>query len=410
MYKRLTLMLASLMLTCAVFAAKDLWVIDPGHGGTDWGCKTRKNREKDITLAIAKEVGRLVKREIPGVRIVYTRERDTYPSLPERCHLANTRGAALFLSIHVNDAPNTFAHGTESYFATNAPLSGSQAGKSELLALLLQRAYLEHGRGNSRGVKQREWYVCEHTNMPSVLTEVGFLSNLEEERFMASKEGQGVLARAIVDALKQWRDITKNGAVPRQKLRNLRFQYFDPKQQAAKSSKATKSSKTADNSVGSPAETPATASLDKATSTASTSADIAQTSTSQDAVSAPSTADATPADASKGSGNASGAKGGNASDAKGRTSSAGTYFAIQIFSVSSPLKSTDKRLRGLKNVSFVEADGRYKALHGHVGSYADAKKLLADVRKLFPDAFIVAYDGDCQIPTSEAISRLKNKK
>lgn len=399
MYKRLTLMLASLMLTFAVFAAKDLWVIDPGHGGTDWGCRTLKNREKDITLSIAKEVGRLVKKDIPGVRIAYTRERDIYPTLPERCHMANTRGAALFLSIHVNEAPNTFAHGTESYFATNVPLSGSQAGKSELLALLLQRAYLEHGRGNSRGVKQREWYVCEHTNMPSVLTEVGFLSNLEEERFMASKEGQRVLARAIVDALKQWREITKSGAVPRQKLRNLRFQYFDPKKQAAKSSIAVRQQKATDNSSAAAA---GKATADAQAKIDETVADKAQTESTQNVDLVADVADTPPAEASDGSS--------KQTDKKDESVSSVTYFAIQIFSVSAPLKSTDARLRGLKKVGFVKADGRYKALHGHAQTYAEAKKLLVEVRKLFPDAFIVAYDGDRQIPTSEAISKLKSKK
>ena len=371
MRKRLSLVLASLMLTFGAYAAKDLWVIDPGHGGQDWGCKTRRSREKDITLAVAKEVGRLIKNEIPGVRIIYTRESDTYPTLPERCELANRRGAKLFLSIHVNDAPNVFAHGTESYFGNSVPRSGAQAGKSELLALLLQREYLEHGRVISRGVKQHGWFVCENTNMPCVLTEVGFISNLEEEAYITSKNGQATLARAIVDALKQWHEMTSKGPVARQKLRNLRFQYFDPRQQqptkkavaaaakdntpqttkatgSSKTGKGTKESKSAKESSAKDDETPVT-------TTASTDA---------------------------------------ATDTR--------FFAVQICNISTKMKTTDKRLKGLTDIRLFEADGRFKVIHGRLATYEEAQKLLADVRKLFPDAFIVAFDGECQIPIDEA--------
>lgn len=409
MFKRLSIVLASMMLTLSAFAASELWVIDPGHGGHDLGCHTRRNREKDITLAISKEVGRLIKQEIKGVRIIYTRERDTYPSLPERCNLANRRGAALFLSIHVNDAPNTFAHGTESYFATNVPLSGAQAGKSELLALLLQQAYLEHGRVISRGVKQRGWYVCENTNMPSVLTEVGFLSNLEEEAFMASKSGQATLARAIVDALKQWREMTKGRAVSRQKLRNLRFQYFDPRKQAAKSktkastSSSTKSKSKKNNSASAENKSSASSSKQPAAASQSAAEEIVATTDPNSSVSSvetPPAEEASPAQPS------------SAEETKASqpvSSSSGISFCIQIFSVAKPLKPNDQRLRGLKNVRFLEADGRYKALHGHVKTYLEATKLLAEVRKLFPDAFIIAFDGDEQISTAEAKRRMLSK-
>ena len=185
--KRICIFLACLATVLSLSAAKKVtWVIDAGHGGRDTGCEGTLTKEKDITLAVAKEVGRLVKKNISGVRVVYTREKDKYLTLQERCDIANSRGATLFISIHVNSASNQFARGTESFFATNVPLKGTQAGKSELLALLLQRQYLSHGREISRGVKQRELYVCEHTNMPSVLTEIGFISNLNEEAYLNS--------------------------------------------------------------------------------------------------------------------------------------------------------------------------------------------------------------------------------
>lgn len=366
-------MAASLMLATAVMSAKDLWVIDPGHGGQDWGCHTRRHREKDITLAIAKEVGNLIKKEIPGVAVAYTRQGDTYPTLPARCQMANSRGAQLFLAIHVNDAPNAFAHGTESYFGKSVPRSGQQAGKSELLALLLQRAYLDHGRGISRGVKQYGWYVCEHTNMPSVLTEVGFISNLEEEEFMCSKKGQARLARAIVDALKQWRELTRSGAVSRRTLRNLRFQYFDPRRQQPKATAATdsNSSSRADNS-GTGSEATAAANGSSNTDTAAHSGDAAtkETTSSQPATAA------------------------DMGDTR--------FFAVQICNISTKVKTTDPRLKGLQDLRLFEDEGRFKVIHGRDSTYKDARRRLAGVRKLFPDAFIVAFDGERQISVAEA--------
>ena len=202
---------------------------------------------------------------------------------------------------------------------------------------------------------------------------------------MTSKDGQAVLARAIVDALKQWREMTKGGTVPKQKLRNLRFQYFDPKQQEAKPQKTEqpKAGVKADARSGRDGPTRETAGG-------------AEPQASTDGKDAPKPDKPAATDAS----------GGKAEAPAASVGDMGTYFAVQIFSVAKPLKSSDKRLQGLRDVAFVEADGRYKAIHGHATTYADAKKLLADVRKLFPDAFIVAYDGGRQVSTSEAISKL----
>ena len=113
------------------FAAKKVtWVIDPGHGGHDTGCENRSSKEKAITLAVAKELGKLIKKEISGVKVVFTREKDRYLTLQDRCDIANKRSAELFVSIHVNSASSSFARGTETFYATNVPMKGSQFGKS----------------------------------------------------------------------------------------------------------------------------------------------------------------------------------------------------------------------------------------------------------------------------------------
>lgn len=346
-------------------AKKVTWVIDAGHGGYDAGCENRSTNEKTITLAVAKELGKLIKKEISGVRVVFTREKDRHLTLQERCDIANRRNAALFISIHVNSAANQFARGTETFFATNVPLKGSQTGKSELLALLLQKQYLSHGREVSRGVKQRELYVCEHTNMPSVLTEVGFISNLNEKAYLTSKAGQQELAQAICNALKEWKEMTKKGTVSKRDLQRLRYSHYAPVTVMSTPKKQT-----------TPAKTETATKKEGAPKTNTTVTFKAKTIPQQQP-------DKQPAAPAK------------------------PYFAIQLMNTATRLKAGDYRLKGFKDVRYLPAGKRFKVLYGHSEDYQDIKNQLADVREVFPEAFIVAFLGKQQITTSEALQILK---
>ena len=357
---------------------KVVWVIDAGHGGHDVGCEFGTVYEKDITLAIALEVGRLVKKNISGVRIIYTREKNTTLSLQERCDIANRNGAELFVSIHVNSAPNLFARGTESFFATNVPLKGSQAGKSELLALLMQKHYLKNGREVSRGVKKRELYVCEHTNMPSVLTEVGFITNSVERDYISSKEGQAELAKSIYDALSEWCDLTKDGKVPQRDLRNLRYTHFDPRTVPSSKPSAT----TAASEKATEADKRAKAAAEaKAIAEAQAEAKLAAPAEAMPTTSVDTLANA----------------------------EASTYFAIQLMNTSAPLKEGDPRLKGFQGVRFIPAGERFKGIYSHSDSYLDIKNELVEVRETFPEAFIVAFRGEQQITTAEALNLRTSK-
>jgi N-acetylmuramoyl-L-alanine amidase len=368
-----------------IFAAKKVtWVIDPGHGGHDTGCENRSSKEKTITLAVAKELGKLIKKEISGVKVVFTREKDRYLTLQDRCDIANKRSAELFVSIHVNSASSSFARGTETFYATNVPMKGSQFGKSELLALLLQKQYLSHGREVSRGVKQRELYVCEHTNMPSVLTEVGFISNLNEEAYLTSKAGQKELAQAICKALKEWKDMTKKGTVSRQDLQRLRYSHYapitmipEPKQKPASTQ---------------PKATSGTTKPQKEINAAAITASVTTEKV----------------------------KSGKAKDKKQETLNAGEQhpstqsaptdkpsFAIQLMNVAAKLKEGDYRLKGFKDVRYLADANRFKVLYGHSDQYQNIKNQLAVVRETFPEAFIVSFMGERQITTSEALQILK---
>lgn len=395
--KPFVLFFMCLMVACPVRAAKKVtWVIDAGHGGHDVGCESRTANEKTITLAVAKELGQLIKKQIKGVRVVYTRERDTYLTLQERCDIANKRGAALFISIHANAAANPFARGTETFFATNVPMTGSQSGKSELLALLLQRQYLKHGREVSRGVKQRELYVCEHTNMPSVLTELGFISNLNEEAYLTSKAGQKELAQTICEALAEWKDMTKNGTVSKRDLQKLRYTHYAPISMvnAPEPAPAQPVATSKDTEKWPPeepkqqpeqtAETKEQAGQQpvKETAAADDAAADTKTATSNAAATASTTAATATTDA--------------ATDAR-------PYFCIQLMNTATKLKAGDYRLKGFKNVQYLPAGGRFKVLYGHSENYRDIKNLLAEVRETFPEAFIVAFVGERQISTAEAL-------
>ena len=443
--KRICIFLACLATVLSLSAAKKVtWVIDAGHGGRDTGCEGTLTKEKDITLAVAKEVGRLVKKNISGVRVVYTREKDKYLTLQERCDIANSRGATLFISIHVNSASNQFARGTESFFATNVPLKGTQAGKSELLALLLQRQYLSHGREISRGVKQRELYVCEHTNMPSVLTEIGFISNLNEEAYLNSKDGQRELAEAIYKALAEWKDLTKDGTVSQRDLRKLRITHYAPISMTTVANTQTPAWEPGEVKVREP-ETKAegtesktdepepnleepenkvevTAIAEEPEKVDEPKGVVEETLKPEEAKKAE---EPKKADSSKKDDGPKKAGGKKVEESKKveepkktddskkvgepqKTEEAKKpYFAIQLMNLATALKENDYRLKGYKGVKQIPANGRFKIIYGHSESYKDIKNELVQVRETFPEAFIVAFMGEKQITTAEALQILK---
>ena len=443
--KRICIFIACLATVLSLSAAKKVtWVIDAGHGGRDTGCEGTLTKEKDITLAVAKEVGRLVKKNISGVRVVYTREKDKYLTLQERCDIANSRGATLFISIHVNSASNQFARGTESFFATNVPLKGTQAGKSELLALLLQRQYLSHGREISRGVKQRELYVCEHTNMPSVLTEIGFISNLNEEAYLNSKDGQKELAEAIYKALAEWKDLTKDGTVSQRDLRKLRITHFAPISMTTVANTQTPAWEPGEVKVREP-ETKAegtesktdepepnleepenkvevTAIAEEPEKVDEPKVVVEETLKPEEAKKAEEPKKADNSKKDEGTKKAGGKKveeskkveepkkaddSKKAGEPQKPEEAKKPYFAIQLMNLATALKENDYRLKGYKGVKQIPANGRFKIIYGHSESYKDIKNELVQVRETFPEAFIVAFMGEKQITTAEALQILK---
>lgn len=173
--------------------------IDAGHGGNDQGAAGRRSLEKDITLQTAQRLCRLVRKRYKDVEVIATRPDNEATSLADRAGMANYFHADLFISIHANSARG-WAEGTETFIHPTA-----QGGRSERLAQLIEQQYVRQGGRKSRGVKTANFAVLRLTTMPAVLTEIGFISNKEEEKFIASRKGQKRLARCLLDAFAAYR-------------------------------------------------------------------------------------------------------------------------------------------------------------------------------------------------------------
>lgn len=201
-------------------------VIDAGHGGHDPGAVYGRMKEKDINLDLALRLGKRIGERYPDVKVVYTRNTDRFVELAERGNIANRNHADLFISIHVNSARSTAASGTETFvMGTDKSASNMEVCKRENSVILLEDDYSTTYEGfdpdnpesyiifnlmqnahfeqsiafaslvqdqfikngpirKSRGVRQAPLMVLWRTTMPSVLVEVGFLSNASDRSVM----------------------------------------------------------------------------------------------------------------------------------------------------------------------------------------------------------------------------------
>ena len=223
-------------------------VIDAGHGGKDPGAIGAISKEKDITLTVALLVGNYIKKNCPDVKVVYTRERDVFVALNERAAVANRNNADVFISIHCNSAGSkgasvtgaeTFVLGEhknaanlevakkensailyeedadEQYgnFDLNSPeayialslFQSEYLNQSLQLAANMQEQFSKRVGCKDRGVQQAGFLVLWKTAMPSILIELGFISNATEERFLASEQGQTYMASAIYRAFRDFK-------------------------------------------------------------------------------------------------------------------------------------------------------------------------------------------------------------
>lgn len=223
----------------------DTVVLDPGHGGEDFGAIGPSGiREKDVVLGVARALA--VRLRADGLRVALTREDDRAVALTERAEEANALEADLFLSIHANAAESRAARGIETFFASlrasdeaagrvaqreNAVFGDAAAPKAgasdPLLALLGDLVHAEHVAGSgefarlayarlsgiresadpasARGVKQAPFLVLLHVQMPATLVEIGFITNEAEERALGQATRQAEIADVLCEAVREFR-------------------------------------------------------------------------------------------------------------------------------------------------------------------------------------------------------------
>jgi len=245
--KVLILMLVTSMFqfTNAQYKNKFKIVLDAGHGGKDPGNSYHGYVEKNIALATTLLVGKYLD-QYSDIEILYTRKTDVFIDLKDRPKLANENNADLFVSIHCNSVKNLAPFGTETFvMGLNRSSTNLEVAKQENSVILLEKDYKEKYNGfdpnkpetliglkilqeeyldqsialasiietkftkklkrNSRGVKQSPLWVLDASYMPSVLIELGFLSNKSEGSYLNSANGKEEMAQAIVDAVLEYK-------------------------------------------------------------------------------------------------------------------------------------------------------------------------------------------------------------
>ncbi|MFW6310184.1 MAG: N-acetylmuramoyl-L-alanine amidase [Prolixibacteraceae bacterium] len=266
MKQTLIILLTTLLLQCGSaifltaqgsgFNTKDesqikMVVIDPGHGGKDYGASWGNLREKDIVLDIALKLGKYITNRFPEIEVIYTRKTDVFIPLHRRAEIANKNDADLFISIHVNYVNSRSVQGTETFvlgphrskdnlevakkenavillendyttryegFDPNSPESyimfelvqDEYLGQSVELASAIQKEFRESAKRLDRSVKQAGFLVLRQTSMPGVLVEAGFISHAAERSFMVSEHGKITLATAVFNAFEAYKKKIEN--------------------------------------------------------------------------------------------------------------------------------------------------------------------------------------------------------
>jgi len=236
--------------TLLVLGASDIYaqnfkvVLDPGHGGKDPGAVRGSFIEKEIVLDVALKVGELLELD-KDVHVIFTRKTDVFVEVAERTKIANRAKADVFVSIHVNAAKNTEANGAETFImGLSKNEANLEVAKRENAVITLEDNFQKHYEGfdpnrpesligltliqeqflkqsidlaskiqvsfkndvlrNDRGLKQAPFWVLHSALMPSILIELGFISNKLEGEYLNSEKGKNELAKAIANAIRTY--------------------------------------------------------------------------------------------------------------------------------------------------------------------------------------------------------------
>lgn len=354
-------------------------VIDAGHGGKAFpGAVYGGVKEKDINLAVALKLGALIEKELPDVKVVYTRKTDTAlgsslnEDLTARANIANKAGGDFFISIHANAAPKaTSVRGAETLIMGESEketrynesalynnnkeelidmsdantaamvrayiqnLQFTYGQYSEMMARIMQSHYQKGGR-TVRPIKRQLLKVLYATDMPSVLTELGFMTNKSELAYMNSEKGQNGYARMLCDAVKEYvGHINRLAGVSTTVIDSTTEVEIEPESVPEPSPEQKREQPAAEKRIE------PTKSVEK----------VAQT----------------------------------------------EGYAIQLLASDKKVKSSDSQFKSYRGKVECYVGGgalKYKYCYGTFATRAEAQRKLAEVRRSFKDAFVVHYkDG-----------------
>lgn len=386
-------------------------VIDPGHGGDKPGAIGKRCKEKDLVLSIAKKFGKLIADNYPDVNIIYTRTTDVDITLADRAHIANRNHADLFISIHANSHKTPGPTGVETFvmglsqsranlevakaenadilleegYKNNADYQGFDPNSPEsfIMFAMFQNAYLTKSLNFAqniqnqykynlhtvnRGVKQAELFVIYKTTMPAVLTEVGFISNPEEEKFMMSDEGQALIALSLFNAFAAYKQAEDGTPCPSIPVVDL------PGYGQNKNNKSAEPEPILDT-------------IEQKKDTIVKLPEI-DTAVSDDQQEIP---EALPAEA--------------------KQPQQLIVFKVQFYSDERLLKPGAKELKGITDFDYYQQGGKYRYTCGHVSTVREAVTIQDDIRKKgFKDAFVVAFHNGQRVTLQQARDILEENK
>lgn len=390
-------------------------VIDAGHGGHDPGAIGKKGKEKNINLSVALKLGRLIERNCSDTRVIYTRSTDKFVPLHQRAEIANNAKANLFISIHTNSVAsrNSKVSGTETYtlglhrteenlevakkensviliendykkqyagFNPNSSesyiifefLQDKYMSQSVTFAKSIQQQFRQTAHRTDKGVHQAGFLVLRETSMPSVLIELGYITNPTEEAYLMSDNGSSALAQSIYKAFTRYRN-----------LRNEEHaEYPVPSQQNAESQPQNPDAK--DMPAPNVVIDQPTDEQDKPDNTAKEQVTNAETCQEPQA---------------------------KPVQQQNSLRQGQPIFKIQILTAGSILPKGSSKFKGLSPVSYYKENGIYKYTYCESTNYNQVlREKRSKVDPKFKDAFIIAFKNGEKMNVSQAIKEFKNNR
>jgi len=383
-------------------------VLDAGHGGHDPGAMGDIMREKDINLSITLDLGTIIEQNFKDVKVVYTRKTDKYLTLQERADVVNNHHADLFICIHTNAAPSPSAYGAETFTLglakTKANLDVAMRENSVItleenyktkyhgfdpnsvdsyimfefmqdkyidrsvdFASIIQKQFLSYCNRSDRGVRQAGFWVLHRSACPSVLVELGFISNPTEERYLSSDQGQKEMATAIFNAFVDY----KRAHDKRSGLQTSNVTKIDQKVKVEEHTQlqvARAAEETSKKLVVNPQQNRVADTVIKIISTKQTP--VIVTVTENKIVQSP-------------------------------------IFKVQLFASKKTIKPNAPDFKGIKNVDYFIEKGLNKYTIGAETDYQKIENIRNKILSKFPNAFIIAFVGDQKISAKEALKTIK---